>query len=176
MNSRRFFPLICCASAVFLLTGFSACSVFRRHRAEGKDAPPPGQQSVIGTHKTPSGLSLELKSSPDPVLLGEVRQIEASVVLYNESKRPVTLKFASGQTIEILLRELDGNAVVSQWSTDRMFTQGEREIVLNPRERIEYHEPITTRELHAGKTYNLEAYFVGHEKELHVSRPIIPQR
>ncbi len=75
----------------------------------------------------------------------------------------------------MLLREPDTGKVVSQWSTDHTFSPASRYLVINPKERLEYNEPITTRELKPGKPYNLEAYFVGYDQELRATKVIIPQ-
>ena len=117
---------------------------------------------------------MELKASPDPLKLGEVRQLDVTLTLRNTTKQAITLKFATSQTIEIILRDQASGKVVSQWSTDQTFQPDIRNLVINAHERIEYNQPITTRELHAGVTYTLEAYFIGYEQELRASRPIIP--
>lgn len=162
------------AVAVCILAVLPACSLLHRHHKEDAAAAAPEPSSVVGRKTTAQGLTVELRASPDPVKLGEVRQIDVTFTLRNNSKESVNLKFATTQTIEILLREADSGKVVSQWSTDQTFDQVNRYVVINPHERVEYNQPITTRELHAGKTYSLEAYFIGYEKDLHTSRPIIP--
>jgi hypothetical protein len=168
------------AAAVCLLAGLPACSLFHHPK---KDAQANGtatttteiQSGQVATRSNSRGLTVELKTSPDPVKLGEVRQIDVTFTLRNTTKEPINLKFASSQTIEILLREQSSGKVVSQWSTDQTFQQSTRYMAINPKERIEYNQPITTRDLHAGVTYALEAYFVGYEQDLRASRPIIPQ-
>ena len=118
---------------------------------------------------------VEIKSDPDPVRLGEVREIKVTFVVRNSGKNTASLKFPTSQTIEIDLRDVATGQTVSQWSTDRTFTQETRYLIVNPGERLVYNEPIITRDLKAVKTYNLEAHFVGYVPELRASRPIIPQ-
>ena len=130
---------------------------------------------AVGRKLNGTGLAIEMKTAPDPIKLGETREIDVTLILRNKSKAPVNLKFATSQTIEILLRDPEGGKVLSQWSSDRTFEAISRYLVVNPGERVEYNEPITTRELHAGKTYTLEAYFVGYDQELRATRPIMPQ-
>ncbi len=149
-----------------------ACSLLPHHRET--PLTPATSEPVVGRTSSPRGLTVELKAAPDPVKLGEVRQIDVTFVLRNNSKQNMTLKFATSQTFEILLREQGSGKVVSQWSTEQTFQPATRFLVINPHERIEYNQPITTRELHAGTTYQLEAYFIGYEKELHTTRPVIP--
>ena len=50
-----------------------------------------------------------------------------------------------------------------------------RYLIINPKERLEYVQPLTTRDLKAGKTYNLEAYLIGYDQDLRATRPLIPQ-
>lgn len=129
---------------------------------------------LVGKRPSAHGLVVEIKATPDPVKLGETREINVTLTLRNPTKEPVDLKFATSQTIEILLRDTASGKVLSQWSADRTFQDESRYLVVNPHERIEYNEPITTRDLQVGKTYSLEAYFIGYDKDLHASRPIIP--
>jgi hypothetical protein len=176
MRISRSPHLLTCALTACLLAGLTGCARLNPfHRA--KPAPAAGQSDtgLVGRKTTPRGLVVEIRSSPDPVKLGETRQIQVTLTVRNTTKKPISLKFPTSQIEEILLRDPQGGKVVSQWSTDRTFEQQVRYLIINPQERLEFSEPITTRELKAGKTYSLEAYFVGYEQELRVSRPIIPQ-
>jgi hypothetical protein len=74
----------------------------------------------------------------------------------NNSKELTRLEFPTTQHIEILARNASGS-VVERWSDDRGFQSEEGIVVINPRERIEYQEKISTRELRAGQTYTVEA-------------------
>ena len=177
MNRRRIPPLPLGLLALCLVFGLTGCSLLRRHRAKDAESskPPENRAGIVGKHTNGKGLSVEIKSDPDPVRLGEVREIKVTFVIRNNGKSTTTLKFPTSQTIEITLRDVATDKVVSQWSTDRTFTQEPRYLVVNAGERLEYNEPITTRELQAGKTYTLEASFVGYGADLRASRPIIPQ-
>ena len=177
MNRRSFSSLTGCLFAILLLSHLSGCTLFRHRQAKDAETskPPKNGGRIVGKHSNGSGLSVEIKSDPDPVRLGEIREIKVTFMVHNNGKNAATLKFPTAQSIEIDLRDLATGQVVSQWSTDRTFAQEPRFLVINAGERLEYNEPITTRELKAGKTYNLEAYFVGYERELRASRPIIPQ-
>src|SRR5689334_20071853 len=55
----------------------------------------PFQSNAIPNYKDPRlrGLLLELKLSPQPVKLSEVRQLEVKITLGNVSKRAVALDF-----------------------------------------------------------------------------------
>ncbi len=178
MKFPRLLPPPSAAAALGLLAlVLPACSLLPfQHRAPANSAASGAgeEQVVVGKKTTSRGLILELKASPDPVKLGEVRQIDVTLTLRNTSKQTITLKFPTTQTIEILLRDQATGNVLSQWSTDQTFQPQSRLLILNSHERVEYDQPITTRELKPGKTYSLEAYFVGYDQELRASRPIIP--
>lgn len=177
MYRRHFLALLLCATVFSLLSGLPGCTLLRHRKAkDAETTTPPGPGAgIVGKHSNGKGLTVEIKADPDPVRLGEVREIKVTFIVRNTGKTTSTLKFPSSQTIEIALRDVATGQVVSQWSTDRTFTPDTRYLIVNSGERLEYNEPITTRELKAGKTYNLEAYFVGYIPELRASRPIIPQ-
>ena len=120
-------------------------------------------------------MQAQLKVSPEPVKLGETRQLEVTLIVLNTSKRALPLKFATSQRIEILIREPGTAKVLSQWSADRTFDPKGSYLIVNPKERLEYKESITTRELKAGKPYDVEAYLIGYDRDLHVTKPITPQ-
>ena len=173
MNRRRPSPLVVLSAAAVLLASLPACShlPFRRH----KEDPAASEAAASHLKTNAQGLAVELRSSPDPVKLGEVRQIDVTVILRNTSKQPVHLNFPTGQSIEIVLREPNSGKILTKWSTDRVFNSESRYLLVNAQERLEFNEPITTRELQAGKPYTLEAYFIGYEKDLRASKAVIPQ-
>jgi hypothetical protein len=172
MSPTRFRRLL---AGMLCLTALPACSLLHHHKEDDAAAHTGVGPETVSAKANAHGLAAEIKASPDPVKLGEVRQIDVTFTLRNTTKEPVDLKFPTSQIIEIVLREQASGKVVSQWSTDQTFQQYSRFLVINPRERVEYDEPITTRELHAGTTYTLEAYVIGYEQELRASRQIVPQ-
>ena len=171
--NRRLSSLVALALGAGVLISLSACShmPFRRHHDDGASTVPSGPPVKANAQ----GLAVEIKSSPDPVKLGETRQIDVTLILRNVSKTPARLNFTTGQTIELLLREPNNGKIIAKWSTDRIFNADARILLVNAQERLEFNEPITTRELQAGKPYTLEGYFVGYEKELRATKAIVPQ-
>ena len=172
--SRRFVTAFLLAAALPL----SGCGLLRRgrDRAAATAELPSGSAGAIGKKANPQGLVAEMRFSPDPVKLGETRQIDVTLIVRNASKkRLASLKFVTSQRLEILLRDLSNNKVLSQWSQDRTFDPNGGYLLVNPGERLEFNQSITTRELKAGHTYNLEAYLVGYDRELRVTRVVIPQ-
>ena len=173
MNRCRLSPLVPFAVAASLLASLPACShlPFRRHKED------PAEVRADAHLKTNAqGLAVEIKSSPDQIKIGEIRQIDVTVILRNTSKVPRALEFpdrTNGRDPVARTQQRQGRS--PNWSTDRIFNADARYLLINPQERLEFNEPITTRELVAGKPYTLEAFFVGYEKDLHASKAIVTQ-
>jgi hypothetical protein len=120
----------------------------------------PFSPSVVPQYKDPRlrGLSLDLQITPQTVKLSEVRQLSVKVTLANLSKRPVTLDFPTTQRIEIYLIDSSGN-VLTKWSENHAIADKPATILINPSERIEYNETISTRELTPNKVFIAEVFF-----------------
>jgi Intracellular proteinase inhibitor len=120
----------------------------------------PFSPNVVPQYKDPRlrGLSLDLQISPQTVKLSEVRQLSVKVTLANLSKRPVTLDFPTTQRIEIYLTTSAGD-VLTKWSENHAIAEKPGTILINPAERIEYNETISTRELTPNKVFIAEVFF-----------------
>ena len=104
------------------------------------------------------GLALDLQITPQTVKLSEVRQLSVKVTLANLSKRSVTLDFPTTQRIEIYLTDSAGE-VLTKWSENHAIAEKPATILINPSERIEYNETISTRELTPNKVFIAEVFF-----------------
>jgi hypothetical protein len=104
------------------------------------------------------GLALDLQITPQTVKLSEVRQLSVKVTLANLSKRPVALDFPTSQRIEIYLMNSAGD-VLTKWSENHAVAEKPATILVNPSERIEYNETISTRELTPNKVFIAEVFF-----------------
>ncbi|PYJ26969.1 MAG: hypothetical protein DMF24_04045 [Verrucomicrobia bacterium] len=120
----------------------------------------PFSPDVIPQYKDPRlrGLSLDLQITPQTVKLSEVRQLGIKVTLANLSKRPVPLDFPTNQRIEIYLRNSAGD-ILTKWSDNHAIAEKPGTILVNPQERIEYSETISTRELTPNKVFIAEVFF-----------------
>jgi hypothetical protein len=120
----------------------------------------PFSPNIVPQYKDPRlrGLSLDLQISPQTVKLSEVRQLAVKVTLSNLSKRPVTLDFPTTQRIEIYLTNSSGD-VLTKWSDNHAIEKKPAAILINPSERIEYNETISTRELTPNKVFVAEVFF-----------------
>src|SRR4029077_1408119 len=88
----------------------------------------------------------------------EVRQLSVKVTLANLSKRPVTLDFPTSQRIEIYLTHAGGD-VLTKCTANHPIAEKAATILINPNERIEYNETISTRELTPNKVFVAEGFF-----------------
>ena len=120
----------------------------------------PFSPNVVPQYKDPRlrGLALDLQITPQTVKLSEVRQLGVKVTLSNLSKRPVTLDFPTTQRIEIYLTNSAGD-VLTKWSENHAIAEKAATILINPNERIEYNETISTRELTPNKVFIAEVFF-----------------
>jgi hypothetical protein len=120
----------------------------------------PFSPEVVPRYKDPRlrGLALDLQISPQTVKLSEVRQLTVKLTLANLSKRPVTLDFPTNQRIEIYLVNSAGD-VLTKWSENHAIVEKPATILINPSERIEYNETISTRELTPNKVFVAEVFF-----------------
>jgi len=120
----------------------------------------PFSPNVVPQYKDPRlrGLSLDLQITPQTVKLSEVRLLNVKVTLANLSKRPVTLDFPTTQRIEIYLTNSAGE-VLTRWSENHAIAEKPATILINPSERIEYNETISTRELTPNKVFIAEVFF-----------------
>jgi len=104
------------------------------------------------------GLVLELKLSPEPVKLSEVRQLQVNLSLKNVSKRAVVLDFPSEQRFEIYLRN-STEAILTIWSDNHAFEDKAGTVLINPSEHIDYPATIATRDLSPNKVFICEVFF-----------------
>jgi hypothetical protein len=120
----------------------------------------PFSPNVLPQYKDPRlrGLALDLQITPQTVKLSEVRQLNVKLSLANLSKRPVTLDFPTSQRIEIYLMNSTGE-VLTKWSENHAIVEKRATILINPGERIEYNETISTRELTPNKVFIAEIFF-----------------
>ncbi len=120
------------------------------------------------------GLELAIGVEPQNVDLSETKRLKVHIVLRNEGKRTRALKFSSSQHIEMMIRDESGR-VVTRWSEDYVFNPVLTTQTVNPDERIEWKETISTRELEPGRQYTLDVAIVGYSA-LQVSKPLSPVR
>lgn len=178
-------------SSPFFLTSIFDTGIFRRVESPSKGYPRVPQRkydSIFGkvSHfftdmfgNVKMGTSeaqvenATLKLDPESPVLKDNREIEVTYTIRNNSKSLTRLEFPTTQRIEILTYNSSG-AIVDRWSDDRAFKAEEGVVVLNPTERIEFKEKISTRDMRSGETYKTEASLISHPGFV-VDRTVTPR-
>jgi len=109
------------------------------------------------------GLELRVKVIPEQVRLSDTRSLEVHLQLINRSKKSVNLSFNDSRKYDFILRDATGKKL-AQWSDDQPVTQTPGYVIINPRERAEFVGNVSTRDMVAGRIYNLESLVVGYDR------------
>lgn len=105
------------------------------------------------------GLTLE----PAALRLSETHEVKVTVTLANQGRKLVQLSFPTTQRIEVVLKNKSGKKLV-QWSEDHVFTPDPTLVAINRGERLEYSATVSTRDMVAGESYTVEAFFPNFEQ------------
>ena len=119
-------------------------------------------------------LAVSMRLEPAQVRLAEVRAIEVTVAVVNNGKTAVHLEFPSSLRMDVVVKA-EGGKIVARWSDDQRIEKEPGILLINPRERLEYSAKISTREMTAGKSFEIEAYFPSYER-LRAIRTVMPER
>jgi len=117
-------------------------------------------------------LEMTLAVEPAVPKLSETREVKVAVTLANKGKKLVQLDFPTTQRMEVLVKSKTGKRIV-QWSEDQAFANDPTLVAINPGERLEYSVTLSTRDLVAGETYTIEAFFPNFDS-LRKSRDLTP--
>ena len=119
-------------------------------------------------------LVASMKLDPATVRLADTHSIEATVSVVNKGRRAVQLEFPNSIRMEFVVKA-EGGKIVSRWSDDQRIENEPGIVTVNPGERLEYTAKISTREMSAGRPFEIEAYFPSYER-LRTSRTVVPER
>jgi hypothetical protein len=109
------------------------------------------------------GIEMRLRVVPEFVRLSETRSLEVHLLLINRSRKPVNFIFNDSRKYDFVLRDTSGKKL-AQWSDDQPVNQTPSYVIINPAERAEFVGNISTRDMSASRSYNLEAMVVGYDK------------
>jgi hypothetical protein len=115
----------------------------------------------------------DLIVTPETPNLADTREVGVNYSIRNNSNRMARLDFSTSQRIEILTKN-SGGSTIDRWSDDRSFPTQEDVVVINPDERIEYREKISTRDMNPGQTYEVEAMLKS-EPNFRLQKPLAPR-
>lgn len=104
------------------------------------------------------GIAVSLNFEPAEVKLSSTKAVKVLFAAKNEGEHAVQLDFPTTQRIEVILKTQEGK-LLAKWSEDQKVEPEQGFLVINPDERLEYSATISTRDMQAGQTYVVEAYF-----------------
>ena len=137
--------------------------------SKGKSKGEKGEKGVVsGT------LEMGVTVEPNPVKLADNRQIKVTLTLTNRASKLAQLEFPTSQRVEVLVKSKDGKTI-EQWSQDQAFNNEPTLVTINPRERLEYSVNVSTRDMSAGQSYIVEAFFPNFEA-LRKSIPVAAEK
>jgi Intracellular proteinase inhibitor len=119
-------------------------------------------------------LGLSMVVDPKVLKLSEIHEFKATVTLVNRGSQLVQMEFPSSQRIEVIIKTKAGK-LIEQWSEDHAFVNEPSLVTINPNERLEYVTTLATRDLVAGESYILEAFFPTYEK-IRTEMPLVPEK
>jgi hypothetical protein len=119
-------------------------------------------------------LAVSMKLEPAQVRLPDVRAIDVTVSVVNKGKAAVHLEFPTSLRIDVVVKA-EGGKLLSRWSDDQRIEKEPGILLVNPKERLEYTARISTRDMAAGSTFEIEAYFPSYEK-LRAIRAVVPEK
>ena len=117
-------------------------------------------------------LEMTMKFEPAEVRLPATRFLDVRVDVTNKGKETVQLEFPSSLRVDVVLKD-DTGKVLSRWSDDQRIEREPSVLIVNPGERLEYNARVSTRDMQAGRRFEIEAVFPSYEK-LRVSRVVSP--
>ncbi len=132
-----------------------------------------GDGKTVDAGKKWQKLVPSIAIAPDPVKLSEVRTFKVTLQLANKGRKLVQLDFPTTQRIEVLVNDASGKRI-EQWSEDQAFQNEPTLVTINPGERLEYVANVATRDLKAGASYTIDAFFPNFE-QLRATKTIVPQ-
>jgi hypothetical protein len=118
------------------------------------------ETEIKGTHFKHLGLAISIE--PKILKLSEIHEFKVMLTLVNRGPQLVQLEFPTSQRIEVVIKTKAGK-MVEQWSEDQAFVNEPTLVTINPNERLEYVANMATRDLVAGESYVLEAFFPNFE-------------
>lgn len=119
-------------------------------------------------------LAVTMKLEPAQVRLSDTRVVEVTVSVVNNGKTAVHLEFPSSLRMDVVVKG-EGGKIISRWSDDQPVEKEPGILLINPKEHLEYTAKISTREMTAGRPFEIEAYFPSYER-LRVIRTVVPER
>ncbi len=120
-------------------------------------------------------LSVDIAFSPNPVKLGRSGSMDVTVSIVNMTKLQQSFGTQTEQRIGVQVRDIASGRLLANVQEGRTEDPHLTTPLLNPGERLSFARRLSTRDMRAGQTYQLEAYVVGSEPSLHGEVQFVPQ-
>jgi hypothetical protein len=165
MNFRIALPVI----AALILAGCSNAGLYRWVPFY----PNPNKSHAITVHKDDPfgpitgpvvyGLEVRVLVNPPVINLASTRNLDVRLQLINRTRKAVNLNFNDSRHYDFILTDAAGKKLV-QWSDDQPVNQTPGYVIINPQERSEFAGNISTRDMVAGRIYNLRVIVYGYDR------------
>ena len=129
----------------------------------------------FGSSSKQKTLSVDVAYSPNPMRLGRSGSMDVTVSVVNNTKIQQSFGTQTEQRIAVQIREVSSGRVLSTSQEGRSEDPRQTAPLLNPGERLSFERRLSTREMRAGQTYQIEAFVVGSEATMHGHVQFVPQ-
>jgi hypothetical protein len=154
------------------LAAAAACGCSKLNEFDATMKSTGGLFGSSGKQKT---LSIDVAYSPNPVKLGRSGSMDVTVAIVNKTKTQQSVGTQTEQRIGVQVREIETGRVLTNLQEGRSEDPRLTSTLLNPGERLSFERRLSTRDMRAGRTYQIEAFVVGSEKTLHGEIQFVPQ-
>ena len=129
----------------------------------------------FGPSSKQKALTVEVGYSPNPVTLGRSGSMDVTVSVVNNTKTQQSFGTQTEQRITVQVREVATGRVLANTQEGRTEDPHLTAPLLNQGERLSFERRISTREMRAGQTYQIEAFVGGSESTMHGEVRFVPQ-
>ena len=129
----------------------------------------------FGSSSKQKTLTVEVGYSPNPVKLGRSGSMDVTVSVVNSTKTQQSFGTQTEQRITVQVREIATGRVLANTQEGRSEDPHLTAPLLNQGERLSFERRVSTRDMRAGQTYQIEAFVGGSESTMHGEVQFVPQ-
>jgi hypothetical protein len=166
----RFRPVPLAVALALVISAVGGCA-----KVAELDATVKSTGGFFGSSGKQKALSVDIAYSPNPVRLGRSGSMDVTASIVNNTKTQQSFGTQTEQRIAIQVREIGSGRIVATAQEGRTEDPRLTTPLLNPGERLSFERRLSTRDLRAGTTYQIEAFVVGSESAMHGQTQFVPQ-
>ena len=152
------------------LTAVCGCARFQELDATVKST-----GGLFGSGDKKKALTVDVAFSPNPLKVGRNSTMEVTVSIVNMTKLQQSFGTQTEQRIGVQVRDIATGRLLNNVQEGRAEDPHLTTPLLNPGERLSFERRLSTRDMRAGQTYQLEAFVVGSESTMHGELQFVPQ-